>query len=97
MAMGSGFLDGSFDKALAALSHESGVVGVSAVDRNGLCVSAKGSATAASSGYIRSLASRAQELAPSDADKPSICVETESANIFIRDEDNLTVAIYRIP
>ncbi|ELR20687.1 hbxip, putative [Acanthamoeba castellanii str. Neff] len=93
----NGFLDGSFEKAMTNLLHESGVVGVSSTDQNGLCVSAKGSANASASGYIRSLANRARELAPSDSEKPTICIETESTNIFIRDEDNLTVAVYRIP
>jgi len=78
------------------LLHESGVVGVVSADQNGLCISAKG-VSGAASGYIKSLFGRAKQLAPSDGDKPIVCIETEGTNIFISEEDNLTVAVYRIP
>jgi len=81
-------------ESISNILAQPGVVGVLSADGNGLCLNAQGNAPAAASGFGRSLAVRAKQLAGNG--HPIVVVETDSTNIFIKEHDNITTAVYKI-
>jgi len=92
------------------MKDENGVVGLVAVDGNGLCLGAKGNGSSNSSGFIRALSTNSRLLNFGDDYDPeksglTICIETESTHTVVRELGNdlsndarsITLAILRNP
>eukprot|EP00700_Malawimonas_jakobiformis_P000542 EC718858.1.p1 GENE.EC718858.1~~EC718858.1.p1 ORF type:complete len:107 (+),score=4.24 EC718858.1:25-321(+) len=77
------------------LMSQPAVKGVLIADGNGLCLIAQGDLQAKSSGYLASVALRAQELVGSEAEAPTVCVESDTCNIYVRKEGALIVAVMK--
>ncbi|KND01733.1 uncharacterized protein SPPG_03526 [Spizellomyces punctatus DAOM BR117] len=78
------------------------VTGILLVDSEGLCLSAKGVAPPLAAGYIASIALRASRLAQhhssnteKDDSLPTVCIESSAMNILIRQDDEMTLAVYK--
>jgi len=87
-------MEQQIQEAVSNILSQPGVVGVVCADPNGLCLSAQGNASSVASGFIRSLANRAKELGEGD---PIVCVETDTTNIYIKERENSTIGVYKIP
>jgi len=81
-------------ESVSNILSQPGVVGVLSADGNGLCLNAQGNAPATASGFAKSLAVHAKQLPGSG--RPIVVVETDSTNIFIKDHNNITTAVYKI-
>lgn len=57
--------------------------------------SAKGKAPSRASGFLTSIYSRIQEL--HQGQEFTICIETESNNIFVSKQDDITIGVYKMP
>jgi len=74
---------------------QSGVTGALIADAHGLCIGAKGNAASKSSGFYKAMIDRGKLLF--DGELPQIIIETESQNIFVHNQDNLTIVIHKLP
>jgi len=88
-------MEHNLQESISNILSQPGVVGIVCADANGLCLNAQGSAQAGASGFVKSLAQRAKTISSSHSN-PIVCVETETTNIFIKDHDNITTAVYKI-
>lgn len=88
-------MEKQLDKCLDDLCHSVGVSGVVCADSHGLCLGARGKASAASSGMILALADRAAMLEPGSPD-PVILLETDnSSQCLIHRNNGITLAVYK--
>ncbi|PRP73792.1 hypothetical protein PROFUN_15774 [Planoprotostelium fungivorum] len=102
-------MDAAINKAMDNALRE-GAVGVVCSDKNGLCLSAKGTATNKSAGLVSSITKKANRLT---SDPQSVVVvETEYkwvtyvplersdrhvSTIFIRSHEDLSVGVFKLP
>ncbi|EGG14983.1 hypothetical protein DFA_09803 [Cavenderia fasciculata] len=77
-------------------SHTVGVTGLVVVDDSGLCLKAHGSANSSTAGYYKSLVDKSKTLRNSN-EVPNITIETDSSNIFIQGNDQITLGIHKLP
>jgi hypothetical protein len=82
-------MDAQVDRAMNEILNQEGVTGVLFADVHGLCISAKGDAHSLTSGFLTALISRSEEL----GDDPTVCIETDGHNIFIKKVDDMTVVV----
>jgi len=86
-------MEQQLQESVSNILSQPGVVGVLSSDANGLCLNAQGNTPSTASGFARSLAVRAKQLGTGH---PIVVVETDSTNIFIKEHDNITTAVYKI-
>eukprot|EP00753_Platysulcus_tardus_P002854 PLAT11964.1.p2 GENE.PLAT11964.1~~PLAT11964.1.p2 ORF type:complete len:119 (+),score=39.69 PLAT11964.1:87-443(+) len=85
----------SIAPTLDELASKESVVGVLIADGNGLCVGTRGVADSSAAGYLASLLSRSESLAPPDSDTPAVVtIETKGHRIVVSRAGALTVATY---
>jgi len=89
-------MDQQLEEVMANILSQSGVVGAIASDKHGLCLCSKGKAPSEASGFLSSIANKARGLSKK-GEEPTVCIETESNNIFIQTQDEMTIGIYKIP
>jgi len=92
--MGDHRLDQLYQQTLANVV-QSGVTGALIADTHGLCISAKGNAAPKSSGFCKAMIDRGRLLF--DGELPQIIIETESQNIIVHNQDNLTIVVHKLP
>jgi len=86
-------MDQQLEQTFSSILSQSGVVGAVCADKNGLCLCARGTLSPSVSGFITSIAQHSKILSSEKDEIPSICIETESSNIFIRSQEDITVGI----
>uniref|UniRef100_A0A8C4R2R2 Ragulator complex protein LAMTOR5 n=1 Tax=Eptatretus burgeri TaxID=7764 RepID=A0A8C4R2R2_EPTBU len=57
----------------------------------------RGTLTDRHAGVVTELAAHASKLSGDASDVPVICLESEAGNILIRRQDDLTVALHKMP
>jgi hypothetical protein len=62
----------------------------------GKFISATNNIKSDASGFVTSLATRAQELCDA-GQTPTVTIETDSKNVFIHKKDNVTLGVYKLP
>ncbi|XP_033745868.1 ragulator complex protein LAMTOR5 homolog [Pecten maximus] len=77
-------------------SESPGVAGVLCADEHGLCLSSKGIAKMEAAGQLASLARQAQQLHPLNPG-PVIAIEAEGGTVLIKNESDVTMAVYKSP
>lgn len=90
-------MEQNLDKLLDETMESPGVVGVLCADKQGLCYSAKGTASAESAGIIASLSQQAALLVPESNSPPVICLESDRGNVLIKTHQDVTIAINKMP
>eukprot|EP01132_Coremiostelium_polycephalum_P005969 gene5969-7435_t len=76
-------------------TSQNGVIGMICTDENGLCLKSHGSCQSSTAGFYKSLVDKAKLLNKNEA--PNICIETDSSNIFIQQNDKITLALFKLP
>lgn len=89
-------MENQLESELEETMNNPGVVGVLCSDKQGLCLSAKGTASPESAGLISALAQQAAQLLP-DSTPPVICIESDKGNVMIKTHENVTMAIHKMP
>lgn len=84
------------EKHLDNMCHVSSVAGALCADEHGLCLAVKGPITRECSGHVASIADCAARLHPG-LPNPVICLESDSGTILIKKEENITLALYKLP
>ncbi|XP_072027039.1 ragulator complex protein LAMTOR5-like [Amphiura filiformis] len=74
-----------------------GVVGVLCTDKQGLCLTAKGTASPDSAGLVSAIAQQASQLLPDNNSAPVICIESDKGNVMIKTHEDITMAIHKMP
>ncbi|KAK5581467.1 hypothetical protein RB653_001500 [Dictyostelium firmibasis] len=88
------------DKQLAdtftQLSQQNGVVGYCCVDESGLCLKAHGNKQSTNAGFYKSLIDKSKFFSQSN-EPANIVIETDTANIFIQQNDKITLSVSKLP
>eukprot|EP01114_Cavostelium_apophysatum_P024761 TRINITY_DN9813_c0_g2_i1.p1 TRINITY_DN9813_c0_g2~~TRINITY_DN9813_c0_g2_i1.p1 ORF type:complete len:100 (-),score=8.79 TRINITY_DN9813_c0_g2_i1:308-571(-) len=87
-------MDAQLNQTVTQIMSQNGVVGVICTDKNGLSLASKGKVTTDMAGFVYGISSRAKQLG---SDDPVILIETDSSNILIRNQDDMTIALFRAP
>ncbi|XP_072181614.1 ragulator complex protein LAMTOR5-like [Diadema setosum] len=90
-------MEQNLDKLLDDTMESQGVMGVLCADKQGLCYSAKGTASADSAGLVASLAQQASLLVRESPNAPVICLESDGGNVLIKSHQDVTIAIHKMP
>ena len=72
-----------------------GVVGVTCVDKRGLCLSSKGVASADMSGVLSSIGDQARKIDPSSGTAPIIRLESDQGYCLVQKKGDFTLAIFK--
>jgi len=88
-------MDNQFTELLNQITSEPGVTGILCSDKNGLCLAARGTGNLNTSGYLTSILKRAQKI--SEEEDPTIQIETDSSNVLIKSNGDITLAIIKQP
>ncbi|KAK9708249.1 hypothetical protein K7432_009764 [Basidiobolus ranarum] len=91
-------METNLETILNNVMNKEGVKGVLLADQNGLCLASKGIAPPSASGFISSIANRAQDLMltqENDAPAISVSIESQEHTIIVRKENEMTLAIYK--
>eukprot|EP01098_Paradermamoeba_levis_P008223 TRINITY_DN3411_c0_g1_i1.p1 TRINITY_DN3411_c0_g1~~TRINITY_DN3411_c0_g1_i1.p1 ORF type:complete len:116 (-),score=33.76 TRINITY_DN3411_c0_g1_i1:272-571(-) len=90
-------LDAKFEESFANLLSQNGVLGAIAVDKNGLCLAAKGTASRLSAGYQHNLIENATKLSKT-GEHPLVVIETDTCNIFLKKQgdEGTSLGIYKV-
>lgn len=90
-------MEKTLDSHLDEIMAEHGVIGVLCADQQGLALAAKGTASPVNAGLVCSLVQDARKLFPGTESQPVVCLESDACNLMIKSEDNVTVAIHKVP
>ncbi|KAF2073637.1 hypothetical protein CYY_005056 [Polysphondylium violaceum] len=89
-------MDNQLLDTFSQISSQSGVLGFVCADENGLCLKAQGTCQSSTSGSYKSLMDKAKILADRE-ESPLIVIETDTSNIFIQNNQNITLAVSKLP
>jgi len=87
-------LEDNLNQTLDNIMRKDGVTGIATADKQGLCMGARGSLPAASSGFVQSIFESAVKLS-FDGEHPVVSIETSKSQILISHSDGYTSAIAR--
>jgi hypothetical protein len=79
------------ERAVEALANKAQVKGLLCSDANGLLISSAGELKGSPAGRFTAISRAAASLCPEQ--QATVVIETESAQIIVRDYDSMTVAI----
>ena len=84
-------LNSQFDEILKA----GGVTSVVCTDLHGLILKEKGNVSSAQAGEISSIAVQASKLFPDLNETPVVCLEGETKNCLIHNEEKIVLGIFK--
>ncbi|XP_033647187.1 ragulator complex protein LAMTOR5-like [Asterias rubens] len=90
-------MESNLERLLEETMTGPGVVGVLCADKQGLCLSAKGTALPESAGLITALSQQAALLKPESTATPVICLESDKGNILVKSHEDTTLVIHKMP
>ncbi|XP_076448456.1 ragulator complex protein LAMTOR5-like [Babylonia areolata] len=92
--MDGGKMEKALEKHLEETCRMPGVTGAVCVDQHGLILTARGQGLRYASGPVASLAHQASTLT-TPSTNPVIVIESQNGKTLIKQEDNITTAIFK--
>ncbi|XP_022081031.1 ragulator complex protein LAMTOR5-like [Acanthaster planci] len=89
-------MENTLERLLDETLSNPGVVGVLCADKQGLCLSAKGTASPESSGIVVALSQQAALLKPETSTTPVICLESDKGNVLVKSHEGTTLVIHKM-
>jgi len=88
-------MERELDQKMNMIMSKPGVVGVTCVDKRGLCLSAKGVANAEMSGVLCSIADQARKLDPTSTATPIIRLESNEGYCLVQKKGDFALGIFK--
>ncbi|CAG7721792.1 unnamed protein product [Allacma fusca] len=88
-------MEAQLEDQLNAIMARPGVVGVTCVDKRGLCLSAKGIASPNMSGVLSSIADQARKVDPANSSSPIVRLESDQGYCLVQKRSDFTLGIFK--